>query len=383
MKTCSVSLWNRGGRQTKSRWQRHDRIRGVALFGLAVGLASCGAEDALVPEAKVKSLAAYSVTTPVSRGQIAFTRGRHIYLMNPDGSGQSNLTPEPGNGDGNGNWDPTWSPDARRIAFVTDRNGANYQIWVMNADGSAQTRLTSTGDAAIYNVQTPAWSPDGRKIAFSMEARSGWEIWVMNSDGTNQTRLTNAGGSEHYTYRDGNNDWHPAWSPDGSQLAFGRLTFPDGPYSHKAEIWIMNADGTSLRNVTEQRIGVVDWRPRWSPNGEKIVFESNRDGVFKIYVMNRNGTDQRNLTNDSAHRWNAAWSPDGGKIAFVSSPDYATGIFLMNADGSHQSRITSDSDDQPAWRPNPTHVDQCKDGGWRPFGFKTQGDCIQFANTGK
>ena len=140
----------------------------------------------------------YTVTVTVSAPlRIAFTSKRdgnyEIYVMNADGSGQTNLTNNLA-----GDRCPAWSPDGKRIAFDSAR-GDNWEVYVMNADGSGQTRLTNNS----ADDHRPAWSPDGKRIAFSSDRDGNWEIYVMNADGSSQTRLTNNLDS----------DWDPAWSP--------------------------------------------------------------------------------------------------------------------------------------------------------------------------
>ena len=141
--------------------------------------------------------------TAMVGGRIAFSSGEwrtesaafHIYVMNADGSGKTQLTENAASHD-----TPSWSPDGQCIAFAS-LQGGNVDIYVMNADGSDQTRLT---EDSVPDRQ-PSWSPDGRRIAFASFRRANWNIYVMNADGSDQTRLT----------EDSASDSQPSWSPVG------------------------------------------------------------------------------------------------------------------------------------------------------------------------
>ncbi len=186
------------------------------------------------------------------------------------------------------------------IAFRSNRDG-NNEIYVMNADGSGQSRLTNNA----ANDFDPAFSPDGTKIAFASSIRNSGpdaKIYVMNADGTDPTNLTTAA-----------DDRDPAFSPDGRKIAFTR-----GLFGSNADIYVMNADGSGQTRLTNVRAN--DTSPAFSPDGTKIAFSSLRGpGGSEIYLMNADGSGQTRLTNNPATRdTNPVFSPDGLKIAFVS-----------------------------------------------------------------
>jgi len=253
-----------------------------------------------------------------------------IYVMNADGSDQQRLTNNPAL-DGI----PSLSPDGTKIVFYRD----SY-IYIMNADGSDQQRLSSLG-----NENTPSWSPDGRKIVFTSTPEfNNLEIYVMNADGSDPQRLTNSPGYDSY----------PSWSPDGSKIAFASER-DTGQW----EIYVMNADGSDPQRLTNNPGS--DWWPDWSPDGSKIAFTTLRGGLEEIYVMNaEDGSGQINLSNHPGQDINPSWSPDGTKIAFYSLRDRIAQIYVMNAeDGSGQTRITNNPPDNsnPDWGPVADTID--------------------------
>jgi len=261
-----------------------------------------------------------------AEARIAFScrgLGLEICVMNADGSGQRTLTRHPAN-----DLKPSWSPDGRQIAFVSDRDDGNPEVYVMKGSGRDQRRLTRTKHGG--SSMSPAWSPDGRRIAFASDG-----ICVVNVDGSGLRKLTR--------------DWDetPAWSPDGRRIAF--TSRRDGNY----EVYLMNADGTGQQNLTRNAADDHVHVGAWSPDGRRLVFHSNRGGNRDIYVMAADGSGQRNLTRNPAADLFAAWSPDGTRIAFTRRRGIAeiSEISVMNADGSGQRDLTRLGGAAPAWSP--------------------------------
>lgn len=263
-----------------------------------------------------------------------------IYVMNADGSGQTRLTTNPPIDPSHPfpqsvDYLPCWSPDGTKIAFETGRdNDTLLAIYVMNDDGTNPVRLTGSG----WDVYAPTWSFDGNRLAFQGTNEfpryqpSG--IYIMDADGTNPVRIQ----------PDSTSGWAPAWSPDGMMIAC------DGWDGSNYQIYTMNADGTNLRQLTT---GSLNDGADWSPDGSKIAFWTNRDGNAEIYVMNTDGSDLIRLTNNAGFDAEPAWSPDGSKIAFASARDGDVEIYVMDADGTHQIRLTRSpgEDSNPDWGP--------------------------------
>lgn len=173
-------------------------------------------------------------------------------------------------------WGPTWSPDGRKIAFVTTRTPLKIQIYLMDSDGSNQERLTDG-----WHDNWPSWSPDSQRIAFVSKLKEGTEIFAMNADGTNVERLTHDLAPKS----------SPSWSPDGQKIAF------EAEVNDNSEIFVVSSKGKRHKRLTEN--DAHDTSPVWSPDGQMIAFVSDR-GVglrHKIHLMTSHGKYVMQLSN--------------------------------------------------------------------------------------
>lgn len=315
--------------------------------------------------------------TPESRGDmIAFWRDDDgvvdVYVIDPDTGGETNLTSDPYSHQ----FRPVWSPDRTLVAFASDRQdnwdiyhlpvgvpgveplpltvsmnpevfpqwspdgkfvtchtflGGQFDILRIEVATRVKTNLTAgTGDSSETHA---LWLPDGEEILFISDRNGGNDdYYLMDQDGENVRRLTDTPDAA---------EWDADWSPDGSQIAF--VSDRDGD----AEIYLMRADGSDVRQLTTNKVG--DGIPVWAPAGNLLLFVSNRDGDEEIYLLDvacggaADGCEDTavNLTNNGASDSLPVWSPDGSRIAFVSTRDGNEDIFLMMADGSNVVNLTA------------------------------------------
>jgi TolB protein len=225
-----------------------------------------------------------------------------ILTVQADGSGLRRLTD-------NAAYDdiPMWSPDGGRVTFVSDRgrtssipNFKPQDIYVMNADGSGQTRLNAGAEFEQAYSSAPAWSPDGRRIAFYSEGPNGSAIYVIGADGANRVKLASGPGSVS----------RPAWSPDGRMVAFYALV------ADKWELQVINADGSGQRRLTDQDVAPPTFeRPvAWSPDSRLIAFVAQKASGSEVSLINADGTGLAPLLR--------AQQPEGD-VLFIGWPVWA------------------------------------------------------------
>ncbi|MFH1228296.1 MAG: hypothetical protein V1701_10405 [Planctomycetota bacterium] len=287
----------------------------------------------------------------------------NLYVVDADGANQKKLVD-------NKNWCrlkvPECSVDGKQIAFESAET-INSKICVMAADGADLKKITKS-DKALD--RQPAWSPDGKKIAFVSGALSKGDIYVMGADGSNPQNLT----------KNKSDDYGPVWSPDGKKIAFvsqSPVALEDGSidYYDPAEIYVMNADGSGLKRLTER--DAQDYDPVWSPDSTKLLFtskpleskdretntsikgnilggvrveEKKGKPIFKfgkpdIFIINIDGSNLQNLTNNPDKDEYPDWSADGSSIVFIScregDPD---AVYIMAANGSNPKSLAVSED---------------------------------------
>jgi Tol biopolymer transport system component len=253
---------------------------------------------------------------------------------------------------------PTWSPDGRRLAFKTAQFGSN-QLAVINADGTGETLLTRT---FRFSEGQPAWSPDATKLLYRRTPENPLvqdaDSWVLDVAASAQDPTQPV--AQAVLLRTGD-ERYPSYSPDGTQIAFrGDLDLVEP--SGDEEIYVMNADGTNVRQLTSN--ADFDSAPSWSPDGKQILFERAPAGTFTpgteaqekdIYVMRADGTHVHRLTDSPGLDEGPEFSPDGTKIAFSSARDGQQEIYVMDADGANPRRLTDNParDESPDWQALP------------------------------
>jgi Tol biopolymer transport system component len=299
-------------------------VRTLALASLAVSLSIGGAAAAAphAPHATRVFVVDYAPNWSPDGNRIVFTRYREVidrkrgeccivlgstlYVVRPDGRGLRRI---PGSGR---DYDPAWSPDGRRLAFIR-RN----RLHVMRPDGRG-ARLVRRDSVDHLG---PAWSPDGREIAFWRGSLNTGAIYAVRPDGTGFRRIV--------ARADGYGG--PSWSPNGGRLAFGR----------RFEIFVIDADGSSLRRLA-RGFPIAYYEPAWSPDGKRLVFR----GDPGLFIVNDDGSGKHRITrapNELQQDSHPVWSPNGRRIAFAGYRGRSgeARIYVIAPNGAGLRRVTT------------------------------------------
>jgi Ca2+-binding RTX toxin-like protein len=344
----------------------------------------------------------------MGKNQLLYQNLDDIFVVNKDGTGRVNITNTPMQDE----ISASWSPDGSKVVYVKDMGyvkdvGVNYDIYVVNADGTGRINITQN---IAYDFN-PVWSPDGSKIAFqsdrSVPGASGggnMDIWVMNGDGTGLKFVGE--GSRYYQ-----------WTPDGSKVVYlhsqtsrelgssfvltyfnadgsgqqsiilysqtSGIKVEDEPYFdlsasgdkivsvHGGKIFTVNTDGTNFQYISDMTYDNSD--PVWSPDGTKIAYVHSDGWTKQICVMNADGSGKRFLTHDETNRSTGpTWSADGSKIAWCGSGGSL--IYVMNSNGSGKTQVSPSGEYayNPVWAPISTTGDDNLSGASGPdflYGF--------------
>ena len=303
-----------------------------------------------------------STTTPLisptsdNQNVIAFTGtgedpfNSEIYLVFLNNNKSINLTQNKA-----GDIMPAWSPDGTRIAFISNRNSDNLQLYIMYADGSEIQQIT---DGNLRPLHRPSWSPDGSKIVFDAIKPDDTDgIFIVNL--INKDIITLINSSFHNMY--------PSWSPDGTQIAFS--SDRDSTTAYQFNIYTLIISTNEVHRLTS--VPETDIEPDWSPDGSKIAFSRYINNWPYIYIMDQDGLNveminPEKITKDQEGGGTPTWSGDGTKLAYSNTVPIENGpilswintvwidsIFVMNSDGSGSTRLTFGNlvATHPDWRP--------------------------------
>jgi WD40-like Beta Propeller Repeat len=270
-------------------------------------------------------LALPATAAPATNGRIVFSTSRdaswqsELYSVAPDGTGLARMT-----WTGTIEQSPVWSPDGTQIAFESFIGG-HPTIHVMSAAGTDERRVTPEADASESD---PSWSPDGTQIAFGSTRSGSWRVWLVNADGSGLRRLTDEFSGE------------PAWSPDGTRIAY---------LANGEAIVVANVDGTGRRQLTFPPAGSSDNMPAWSPDGSRLVFARRETfgSTSQLYVVDVDGSNERQLTFGAGASRFPSWSPDGTQIVFTNDRR----LHVIEPDGSGMRPLPTPVDDvlAPHW----------------------------------
>lgn len=211
----------------------------------------------------------------------------------------------------------------------TSYNSLSTIIWLLTFSLLIPLSVKAQGSDALLFT----WGIDGNR-----------EIYVMNPDSSNQLRLTNNTAEDN----------EPAWSPDRQQIAFS-----SNRTGNRFAIFVMNADGSNVRQVTDENRGSFSGSPTWAPDGQSLAYVSNESGISQVHVISLDGSDPRRITNGPGESIDPAWSPDGQWIAYASDATGNFEIYIARVNGGEIQQLTNAgniSNESPAWSVDGTHI---------------------------
>ena len=297
-------------------------MRFLLIFSMIILLLMCGAVGRLFAEAP---------TTP----KILFTSqrdgNREIYMMNPDGSEQVNLTQHPAI-----DLDAAWSPTGEQILFISDRGGTRVRdLYLMDADGSNVRRVFKRKEAWRGS---PAWSPDGKQFAYT---NVNWKLlkfglYLGTFGEEDAERITNYG--------------YPAWSPDGSEIACS--------VAHQlgARLMFINVRTRAVEQPLPNKALLWQFGPCWSAAGDRLALTGNKHPIpvilerdlhdawmdkSTIFIVNRDGTGLKQLVDEAGpDAWSSALSPDGSEVLYTQEINRRLQIFKIDVNSGIRTQLT-------------------------------------------
>ena len=290
--------------------------------------------------------AAQGLTSAVKNGPIYFdnfdstTKTHDIYSIGAGGAGLKNVTSSSTADES----EPAASPNGKQIAFLSNRGGNTFHLFVMNSKGGGARALAGGGVAQA----APTWSPNGKLIAFSrctaIDPDGGGcthaQIAQIGANGRGVKVLSKAGA--------GAVDSRPAWAPNGKSLVFQRADAAGA-----VSLWTLNATGKSQRRIVNDGSD-IDLNPAYLPNGKQIVFASDSGGHEALWTVAPNGRNKKKLLEEThdpadattgAGTQNPAVSPNGKQIVYTAAGD----LWTVAITGKGAKRLTTDGGDLATW----------------------------------